>query len=80
MGSDQSKRRWEHGSMVVTLVDGTDMLIGDEIKGTISLTLQKPLNIYSVVVKVQGKEESQYIEYSDDKSYTYNSKRVHFDD
>ena len=66
--------------MVVTLVDGTDMLIGDEIKGTISLTLQKPLNIYSVVVKVQGKEESQYIEYSDDKSYTYNSKRVHFDD
>jgi hypothetical protein len=62
MGQDASKKRWEFANMHIAIVDDLEHFqAGDEIKGTVTLNLKAPINLYSVVMTLQGKDCSRKV-------------------
>lgn len=62
MGQDSSKIRWEYATMEIHVLENRRHFeVGDEIKGTVTLSLKVPINLYSVVLALQGKDCSMKV-------------------
>ena len=54
--------------------------MGDHLRGTITLTLTQPIDLYSLVVSVQGKDESLKIFSSEENEQDFIKRRVFYMD
>lgn len=62
MGGKSSKK-WEHGSLHIHLVDDVKQFTaGEEIKGEVWMSTTMHLNLYSIVVRLEGKDASKHVE------------------
>jgi hypothetical protein len=73
------QNRWDHGKMSIAL-DNRHIEAGHEVSGVVSLIIEKPLRVYSVVCKVQGKDESRLEESDGSELRVLEKKRVHFEE
>ena len=75
-----AKNKYSDGSIRVELFDGIDSFTaGTEMLGNVHLNLKKPLEAYSITVRLEGKEEASIIDYSSrrgDATYYVTTKRV----
>jgi hypothetical protein len=58
MGADKSKQKWDGGSMRIELDGVRHFVAGGQINGIVYLDLNKKFEAYSLVVKLEGKDEN----------------------
>lgn len=64
--------------MEIQLNADPHFVIGDRIKGSVSLTLTQPIDLYSLVVTLQGKDESLKIFSNEENERDFIKRRIFY--